>query len=312
VDGGLGVGRILEGEIREHLLRLDALPSGALDVSLYEDAGGAWRLKLYRSGEHLSLSQVLPLLEHLGVEVLDERPYEVEAVDAPAGRMWIYDFALGTIEAAGAAPGTLKTLFEEAFSAMWRGEVEADAFNHLILRGALTWRQVGVLRAYARYLRQTGIPFSQDYIADVLVSHVHLAGVLVRLFESRFHPDERGPGQRQERSAAIAEEGIRALATGISASVRTPDDLEARTEAMYGAYLAGAAPPRAGARALAFSERAAVKYNGLWPVPSGTGPVVHSVRQLPVGGDSHLFGSAGARPALQPCPLHGRLRSRGR
>ncbi len=93
---------------------------------------------------------------------------------------------------------------EGALAALWKGEIEDDDFNTLVLNAGLSWRQVVVLRAYAKYLQQAGTTFSSGYIARVLRSNPVIARQLVRLFESRFDPD-RLPGQA-ERSEALFEE----------------------------------------------------------------------------------------------------------
>ena len=170
-----------------------------------------WRLTIYRSGSPITLTDVLPRLQHMGVEVVDEHPYEF-STDEP---FWIYDFGLRRRSQGGAAaqnggarvPATLdsaKSLFEDALAALWRGDIEDDGFNALVLDAHLTWRQAMVLRAYAKYLRQTGSRFSQDYIEQVLGSNITITRLLVRLFESRFDPD-RLDGET-ERSEAITEE----------------------------------------------------------------------------------------------------------
>ncbi|MGH3389440.1 MAG: NAD-glutamate dehydrogenase domain-containing protein, partial [Actinomadura sp.] len=188
------------------LRRLDRLTEpGEISIDLYGPDGavpGERRLKIYRSGSPISLSHVLPLLQHMGVEVVDERPYEIHATDRDA--MWIYDLGLRYERSAEADEAVVKELFQEAFTALWRGEIENDGFNALVLHAGLTWRQAMVLRAYARYLRQVGITFGQRYIEQVLLANPPIIRLLVRLFESRFDP-ALADGE-QERSAGIAEE----------------------------------------------------------------------------------------------------------
>ncbi|HSR25190.1 MAG TPA: NAD-glutamate dehydrogenase domain-containing protein, partial [Candidatus Eisenbacteria bacterium] len=189
------------------------------------DGHGVWRLTIYRVGTPITLTDVLPRLQHMGVDVVDEHPYEFSGTAAP--RFWIYDFGLRRtgVGAAGnepvtgqfpvvAAPGTMppsgpvKALFEDALVALWQGRIEDDGFNALVLDAHLTWRQVVVLRAYAKYLRQAGITFSQRYIERVLAFNVPVTRLLLRLFESRFDP-ARAKGAA-ERGEAIVEE-IRGL-----------------------------------------------------------------------------------------------------
>ncbi|MFC4000257.1 NAD-glutamate dehydrogenase [Prauserella oleivorans] len=177
------------------------LPDGAVP--------GERRFKLYLSGEGVTLSTVLPLLQRMGVEVVDERPYELTREDG--GRLWIYDFGLRiesrVLEAMGEKPEhDLRVRFQDAFAAAWRGDCEVDGFNALVLRAGLTWRQAAVLRAYARYLRQAGTPYSQNYVENAVLAHTDVATALVRLFETRFRPGQPEDGQRDDQcQAQIAE-----------------------------------------------------------------------------------------------------------
>ncbi|MEY9215374.1 NAD-glutamate dehydrogenase [Thermobifida halotolerans] len=194
----------------DDIARIDRLGPDDLSVRLYPSEGrlpGEWRCKVYRTGRPISLSQVLPLLEHMGLEIIDEWPYAFDRAAEDGQRRewaWIYDFGLADPPEGGDAMHQARSLFEEAFVALWRGQVESDDFNALVVRGGLDWRQVTVLRAYAKYLRQTASTFTPAYIADVLVSHTHIARLLVRLFESRFDP-RLGTG-REERCEGITEE----------------------------------------------------------------------------------------------------------
>jgi len=178
------------------LHRLEQLTTdGDIDLKLYLPADaqpGDRRLKLFHVGLPVSLSQVLPALQDMGVEVVDERPYLIDRFGRPAA--WVYDFGL-RYEPSGELPGDdARTLFEDAFAAVWAGEAESDGFNALVLRAGLTWRQAMVLRAYAKYLRQGGSTFSQRYIEECLRSNTHLARLLVALFEARFDPSRNAPG----------------------------------------------------------------------------------------------------------------------
>ena len=163
---------------------------GALGLDLYEPPGAAqgdMRLKIYRLGPPVSLSNVLPLLQNMGVEVTDERPYGIERRDAP--HAWIYDFGLR--QSRPVHDEDLRTRhqrFTDALAATWRGAAESDGFQALVLRAGLTWRQVVVLRAYAKFLRQAGSLFSQDYVESALVSNASITRMLVELFETRLDP----------------------------------------------------------------------------------------------------------------------------
>ena len=160
-----------------------------------------WTLVVYRSGTPITLSDVLPQLQHLGLEVVDEHPFKFSG-SSDAGSFWIYEFGLRP--PAGAASGSLRQLFEEALTALWLGETEDDGFNALVLTASLSWREVTLLRAFAKYLRQGGMRFSQDYMQRVLRSNPAITRLLVRLFESRFDPARRSGAS--ERCEAITEE----------------------------------------------------------------------------------------------------------
>jgi glutamate dehydrogenase len=181
-----------------------------------------WRLSIYRTSGPITLTDVLPRLQHMGVDVVDEHPYEFSRAGVPDERsFWIYDFGLSRRSLAEAAEGRPEQVFvdkvrylvEGALAALWDGLIDDDSFNALVLDAHLTWRQVVVLRAYARYLRQAGIAFSQEYIARVLRSNAPIARLLVRLFESRFDPGKTAGVA--ERSEAIAEE-IRGALDGVA------------------------------------------------------------------------------------------------
>ena len=175
------------------LRRIMALGDHDMAVQFYVPKGaemGERRLKLFLAGGRVTLTQVLPVLQSMGVEVLDERPYELERDDAEP--WWVYDFGLridpAVLEARSDDLDRLPTEFEDAFAASWRGDAEVDRFNALVLRGGVTWRQAAVLRAYSRYLRQAGTPYSQEYIEDAVLAHTHVATALIQLFETCFDP----------------------------------------------------------------------------------------------------------------------------
>jgi len=167
-----------------------ALGSGDLVVSLYREDDAPpteMRFKIYGTGPKVPLSDLLPMLENMGLKVIDEIPYELRLAgfDRPA---WIRDFNMTVSARPELDPMDLRATFEEAFAAVWRGELENDGFNRLVLSAGLTAREVTVLRAYSRYLRQAKIPFSQDYMEDTLAGNSGVASLLVDLFQARFDP----------------------------------------------------------------------------------------------------------------------------
>ncbi|MFF4295298.1 NAD-glutamate dehydrogenase [Streptomyces vinaceus] len=221
-----------------HLERLSA-SDREFALSLYEPVGagpGERRFKIYRTGEQVSLSAVLPVLQRLGVEVTDERPYELRCSDRT--NAWIYDFGLRMPLPAGNGDAYLgddaRERFQDAFAAVWQGDAENDNFNTLVLSAGLTWRQAVVLRAYAKYLRQAGVNFSQDYMEDTLRNNVHTTRLLVSLFEARMSPGRQSAGTELidamleeldgalDQVASLDEDRIlRSFLTLIKATLRT-------------------------------------------------------------------------------------------
>ncbi|HEY3911415.1 MAG TPA: NAD-glutamate dehydrogenase [Stellaceae bacterium] len=164
-----------------------ALEGSPLEVSLHQVAGeGQLGLRLYRTGEPVALSDVLPMLENLGLRVVAEEPFHIEA--AAGGAVWVHEFQLAGEAARAPVPAELRERFEEALVAVWTGRAENDRFNRLVLAAGLWARQVSVLRLYAKILRQAGAAFSQAYMEDTLGAHADIAARLVRLFEARFDP----------------------------------------------------------------------------------------------------------------------------
>jgi glutamate dehydrogenase len=183
------------------LARLESITGDeGVSLSYYQqlDAGpNEARLKIYRVGEPLSLSHILPVLSTMGVEVVDERPYELDGLPR---RSFVYDFGLRynrPIPTAG------RDLFQDAVAAVWDGLNEADGFNGLVLAAGLTWRQATLLRAYAKYMRQGGTPFAHDYIEDALKSNVDITRLLISLFEARFDPTVHSGASDDARAAAV-------------------------------------------------------------------------------------------------------------
>ena len=172
-------------------------------LSFYQpmDAGPSEaRLKMYRIGPPLSLSTVLPMLSTMGVEVVDERPYQLDGLPRPS---YVYDFGLRHTQP---IPGQARELVQDAVAAVWEGLNEADGFNGLVLGAGLTWRQATVLRAYAKYMRQGGTPFAQDYIEGALKGNAEITRLLVAFFEARFAPGRSGiPADGEARVAKVAD-----------------------------------------------------------------------------------------------------------
>ncbi len=142
--------------------------------------------KVMRRQQQLELSQVIPVLEHLGMRVLGEHPFKVRRQDGVV--IWMHEFELSFSLNTQLEVFTVRKLFEQAFAAIWQGKAESDAFNRLVLGARLHWREVVMLRAYAAYMKQTAFNFSLEYIADTLANQLEVTRNLVALFRARFEP----------------------------------------------------------------------------------------------------------------------------
>ena len=153
------------------------------------------------SAKRVSLSDVVPTFEHMGAKVVDERPYEV----SPSGTspVWIYDFGL-TCDPQGLARAG--TAFADVIIAVWSGRLEDDRLNGLVMGAGLTGREITIIRAILRYLRQATVAFSGSYMIQTLLRHPTIAVGLIRLFEARFDPDRADPASTEALTATIEAE----------------------------------------------------------------------------------------------------------
>ncbi|MHC6217673.1 NAD-glutamate dehydrogenase [Stenotrophomonas acidaminiphila] len=198
------------------VVQLDAL-TGPDDLRLslqtiHREGADGLRMKLYRQLKDIPLSDVLPMMENMGLRVIAERPYRLMVDDAP---VYVQDFevesTVGAIDATAASAA-----FAEAFARVWHGEAENDGFNRLVLATGLDWRQVSMLRGYCKYLLQIGVPFSQAYVEGTFNRYPLLARLIVELFEARFDPAPAT--DKATADAQLAQ--FKALAGGDAATIK--------------------------------------------------------------------------------------------
>ena len=190
--------------------RIDELGEKGLQLRLYqtlEQQGNVLRFKLYNSGNPAPLSKTLPMLENMGVIVVDERPYEIKCQQA-GGHIWIHDFGLIYNGQKAVEVDALKEKFEETFEQIWFGRIENDGFNKLVLMATLDWRQLTVLRAIYFYLRQIRMTFSQAYVEHTLSNNPSIAILLVQYFEARFGPNTKANNESTESLLEQLKSGI--------------------------------------------------------------------------------------------------------
>lgn len=149
------------------------------------------RLKLFQREHTIALSDVLPMLEHMGLRVIGERPHGITIKDEQV--VWITDFDMLYVKNEDINIDDLKENFQDAFANIWFQNAEDDGLNKLVLAAQLTWSEIAVLRAYIKYLRQTGFTFSQPYIEQAVINNSHIAHSLIELFKLRFSPSFSEP-----------------------------------------------------------------------------------------------------------------------
>jgi glutamate dehydrogenase len=196
------------GDAVDDIARLqDLAGTGSSIINLYRAAEGSLRCKLY-SAEGVALSDVLPTFEHMGARVIDERPYRIGRTNDRD--LWIYDFGL---RSSAEHADSVREIFQDVFLGAVSGELEDDRLNGLVLGAALPGREIMVLRAVARYLRQAGIPYSDAYMERTLLAHPDIARLLVKLFLARFDPEDPDPdfAAHLGRAMEVAIDGVESL-----------------------------------------------------------------------------------------------------
>src|SRR5690606_18891128 len=145
----------------------DATTNNRLCMSFYralEEDESTLHIKLFYPDEPLPLSDVMPIFDNLGFRVIGEHPFEV--TDRNGRVTWIHDFSLQAYSGTVVDIHRIKPIFEELFRRVWYGEAENDAFNRLLLTSYMSWRQIALLRTYARYMRQIRFSNSQTFISN--------------------------------------------------------------------------------------------------------------------------------------------------
>ena len=190
------------------------LAGGEIAADLYRpaDASGDWiRFRIYHPDAQLPLSDVLPVLENMGLRVIGEVAHRISKKGAES-EFWLHDFGMETRLGQTVDLDRVKESFEALFTGIWRGELEDDGFNALVVSTGLDGRRVSVLRAYCKYLRQAAIPFSQAYMEATLLANPGITETIVALFEAIFDPK---PDDRRDRRVKSLRTKIETALDGV-------------------------------------------------------------------------------------------------
>jgi len=182
--------------------------SRPLEMILYrtlESRTDRVRLKLFHLARPISLSDALPMLENMGLTVHEGSPSRVDRTSGAA--VWVHDFDMAHAEGPTLDIDEVQRLFHAAYVRIWHGDVENDGLNRLVLRARLSWQEIVVLRAYAKYMKQVGVTYSQEYMQETLVAHPRIVRRLIGLFHARFRPD----GTDTQRAGALHDEIVSEL-----------------------------------------------------------------------------------------------------
>ncbi len=277
-----------------HIEKMEAI-RGTDDISLNfyrptTEPEGIVRLKLFSSGKPIPPSDALPLIENMGLKVVRERPYEIEPANADP--IWIHEFNMVHAGGLEIDPDRVGELFQDAFLRVWRGEVENDGFNRLVLGAGLSWTETVVLRAYCKYLRQIRSRFSEAYMVDSLARNPKITRNLINLFHARFDP------ARSQKSEAISERVIAAIEDSLDRVANLDEDRILRS--FLNVVQATSAPTTSSAPRMASAKPyLSFKFDPARHRDAGAAADVRDLRLFPAGRGVHLRGGKVARGGLR-------------
>jgi glutamate dehydrogenase len=185
-----------------------------LGVELYRETHGGPQsagLKVFSHNRPIPLSERVPVLENMGFRVVDERTYHIR----PEGsaEVWFHDMTLESALGQEFDLAALKERLQSCFLVVMGKKAESDGYNALVLASGLGWRDVALIRAVSRFLRQIRVPYSQDYMWTTLRKYPGIASQVVDLFHTRFDPHPSAPQDgRAAREAGIVSAVETALA----------------------------------------------------------------------------------------------------
>jgi glutamate dehydrogenase len=173
-----------------------------LNVDFHRRADGVG-LKVWSHSRPIPLSSRVPILENMGFRVVDERTFQIAPEGDGAPEVWFHDMLLERADGGSVELGDASERLEALFLVVMRGVAEDDGYNALVLVAGLMWRDVVLIRAISRFLRQIRIAYSQDYMWATLRKHPAVAAAIVLLFNTRFDP-RLGIGSK-ERAGRVTE-----------------------------------------------------------------------------------------------------------
>ncbi|HTG38169.1 NAD-glutamate dehydrogenase [Sphingomonas sp.] len=175
---------------------------------------GRFRIKIYRQGGALPLSDAVPVLENFGFRVIAELPTLLDGDE----QVVIHDFYVDVPGAPDAEKQIDHPMVEDAIRAVLENRAENDAFNRLVVETGTSPLSVVLLRAWFRYLRQTGLPYGLGTVVDALRHAPKVASGLIAQFQAAHDPSRNG-----DRDAIVAK-AAKAIETGLDAVSAIDED----------------------------------------------------------------------------------------
>ncbi len=154
--------------------------------SCASDGQAEFSFKIFSYDEQLHLSNVDPILENLGLNIISEKAFKLQPDSDD--RVWLHDFSLYRAKQLGHFTADTKQIFEDAFLAIFNGEIDDDRFNELVTTAEIKWRDAALLRAYASYLKQIQFGYSVVHIAETLSNNRAICQLLIEYFAKMFDP----------------------------------------------------------------------------------------------------------------------------
>ena len=161
----------------------------AFHVGLRNEPDGLTRIGLYRVGDKVELSQAMPMLEHLGLRVVEERPTRLRR--RRRGDCGCRTSASSARPTGRSTSTSAASASRDCIAAVWRGEAESDSLNRLVINAGLDWRRVAILRAYRKYRQRIGSRFTESYQNDVIAANPHITAKLIRALRAALRPGDR-------------------------------------------------------------------------------------------------------------------------
>ncbi len=201
---------------------------------LADDSTLNFRFKLYQEGEPIALADVMPILQDMGLKALSEEGFALTPTTGGVRRtVWVHEFVLEDPQGERLSFDAIKTVFEEAFTAVWTGRAETDGFNRMVLELGAPWRSAALIRAFARYRQQSGLDPSPAVQQQALSDHPQVAALLLELFAVRLDPATAA-------DLAARAAGAKAVEDKIEEALRAVDSLDADRALRRMAALVGA------------------------------------------------------------------------